>query len=298
MPLPEYRLHTNRKLKESQLHGTPDFPCAGYTLYYTDREGDGIPWHWHEEIEILYIAEGQLRLKIPSAVYELQPGDCLILNSNILHYAEAMGTCSMHSLVFHAKLLTGEETSAFSRKYIKPLLTCPSFTGCCIPAARESDMTGSFCRAFCAMEQKGFGFEFQVREELSKIFLMLYKLFRQEINEKELAECQDNLRIRRMLEYIHGHYAEHISVAEIAKAADIGERECLRCFRKTIQLSPIQYLLKYRIIQGAEILLREPACSVLEAAFRCGFDSPSNFAKMFKRFYKCTPREYRKKKIY
>lgn len=97
-----------------------------------------------------------------------------------------------------------------------------------------------------------------------------------------------------MLEFIHGHFAENITLDDIAKSANIGGRECLRCFRKTIQLSPIQYLLKYRIMQGAELLMENSERSVSEISVLCGFDSPSNFSKMFKRFYSCTPREYRR----
>ena len=100
-----------------------------------------------------------------------------------------------------------------------------------------------------------------------------------------------------MLEYIQRYYFDDIKLADIAKAADIGERECLRCFQKTIQLSPIQYVLKYRIIRGAEMLLHNPENSISEIATACGFESPSNFSKIFKRFYKCTPREYRKKEM-
>ena len=99
-------------------------------------------------------------------------------------------------------------------------------------------------------------------------------------------ESQDNLRIRKMLEYIQRYYFDDIKLADIAKAADIGERECLRCFQKTIQLSPIQYVLKYRIIRGAEMLLHNPENSISEIATACGFESPSNFSKIFKRFYK------------
>ena len=96
-----------------------------------------------------------------------------------------------------------------------------------------------------------------------------------------------------MLEYIHQNYARELTLPDIARAADIGERECLRCFQKTIQCSPIQYLLKYRVTQGAELLLRHPERSVSELSLACGFGSPSNFAKQFRRFYRCTPREYR-----
>ena len=97
-----------------------------------------------------------------------------------------------------------------------------------------------------------------------------------------------------MLEYIHLHFSEPVTLSDIAKAADIGERECLRCFRRMIQLPPMQYLLKYRVMQGAKLLLQEPGISVSQAAMQCGFDSPSHFSKMFRRFYDCSPREYRR----
>lgn len=97
-----------------------------------------------------------------------------------------------------------------------------------------------------------------------------------------------------MLGCIHENFADNLSLRDVAGAAGISERECLRCFERTIRLSPFQYLLKYRVMRGAETLLTDPASSVSEAASRCGFDSPSNFARIFKRFYHCTPREYRR----
>lgn len=96
-----------------------------------------------------------------------------------------------------------------------------------------------------------------------------------------------------MLDYIHGNFTDNLVLADVAKAADIGERECLRCFQRTIQIFPMQYLLKYRIMQGADLLIKKPASSVSEIATLSGFESPSNFTKMFKRFYNCTPREYK-----
>ena len=99
-----------------------------------------------------------------------------------------------------------------------------------------------------------------------------------------------------MLDFAEQNFAENITLEQIAGAADIGERECLRCFNRTIRLSPMQYLLKYRIMQGAEMCLLHPADSVSDIAIRCGFDSPSYFTKIFKRFTGCTPREYRHSK--
>ncbi len=133
-----------------------------------------------------------------------------------------------------------------------------------------------------------------MREQLSHICLFLYTQFQQELADRQTAESPDHIRIRAMLEYLHTHFSENLTLADIASVAGIGERECLRCFKKTIQLSPMQYLLKYRMTMGAQMLLESPTQSISHISTCCGFDSPSNFSKMFKRFYHCSPREYRK----
>lgn len=86
-----------------------------------------------------------------------------------------------------------------------------------------------------------------------------------------------------------------LGLADIAASADIGERECLRCFKRTIRESPMQYLLKYRLMQGADQLVSDPSTSISEISAGCGFEYTSYFAKQFRRFYLCTPREYRKR---
>ena len=143
------------------------------------------------------------------------------------------------------------------------------------------------------MEGEPDGYEFLVRDCLSRLAFQLIQTFQPQMDRPGAGQSLDNLRIRRMLEYIHQNYARELTLPDIARAADIGERECLRCFQKTIQCSPIQYLLKYRVTRGAELLLRHPERSVSELSLACGFGSPSNFAKQFRRFYRCAPREYR-----
>lgn len=295
MALQKCMLNLNQKLKELNPHGTLEFPCAGYSSFYTDKEENAIPWHWHEEFEIIHIVEGCLKLKMPSQSVFIEKGTAFALNSNVLHYGIGADRCQLHSLVFSPGLIFGDKDSVFSRKYIRPLLSCDSFGGFSILPSEDREMMDCFCHAFEAMQQEPPGFEFIVRENLSRICFDLTGKFEDKLNVPHTAQNQDNLRIRKMLTYIHENYSKDISLAEIARAADIGERECLRCFQKTIQLSPIQYLLKYRIMQSAEMLLYDPQRSISEIALSCGFDSPSNFAQTFRRFYNCTPREYRKK---
>lgn len=71
MALQECGLNLNSVSKELQPHGSLAFPCAGYASRHTDRPEDSIPWHWHEEIEIIYIENGQIEVKIPSQSFLL-----------------------------------------------------------------------------------------------------------------------------------------------------------------------------------------------------------------------------------
>ena len=130
MALQDCTLNLNRTGRELQPHGTPDFPCAGYSSVYTDSAGDVVPWHWHEDLEIIYVESGHLRLQVPGKTLHLKQGEGAVVNSNILHFAAAEPLCELHSLVFHPLLVTGEKDSVFSRRYVAPLLQCRSFDIC------------------------------------------------------------------------------------------------------------------------------------------------------------------------
>ena len=101
MALQDCTLNLNRTGRELQPHGTPDFPCAGYSSVYTDSAGDVVPWHWHEDLEIIYVESGHLRLQVPGKTLHLKQGEGAVVNSNILHFAAAEPLCELHSLVFH-----------------------------------------------------------------------------------------------------------------------------------------------------------------------------------------------------
>ena len=77
MALQDCTLNLNRTGRELQPHGTPDFPCAGYSSVYTDSAGDVVPWHWHEDLEIIYVESGHLRLQVPGKTLHLKQGKAL-----------------------------------------------------------------------------------------------------------------------------------------------------------------------------------------------------------------------------
>lgn len=283
-------LNRNHAQKELQPHGTVEFPCAAYASRHTDAPGDTIPWHWHEELEVIFVAAGTLKLQIPGGEYLLQEGSLVVLNSNVLHSLSGHPAGALRSMVFSPFLITGGADTVFYKNYVRALLACPDFS---VWQAEPGPDVKRFSAAFSAMETDAFAYEFTVRENPSQLLLHCYAQLLPRLSAQKPAKSADTVRIEQMLQYMQASYAEPIALADIAQAAGLSERECLRCFHRTISDSPVQYLLKYRLMQGAVLLRASPAASIAEVSAACGFDSPSYFSKQFRRFYQRPPREYR-----
>lgn len=95
-----------------------------------------------------------------------------------------------------------------------------------------------------------------------------------------------------MLEYIHANYGQEVTVDQIASAAAVSERECMRCFKNTIGTTPMQYLKQYRV-QTAMRLLSTTDNLVGDIGCACGFADMSYFSKTFRELQGCTPSAYR-----
>ena len=106
------------------------------------------------------------------------------------------------------------------------------------------------------------------------------------------APTREYARIREMLSFLHTYYKEEISVTEIAAAAHISKTECLRCFHRFVGEPPYQYLIKYRLHMSTA-LLTDTNHPVTQIASDTGFASASTYIRYFRKWYGCTPKEYR-----
>ena len=295
MALQKCAVNTNSEFKEMQPHGTSAFPCAGYENVITGRIEDDVAWHCHDEIEVIVILNGTLELQIPSERIVLSEGEMAVLNGNTLHSVVGKPKGVLQSMVFSPLLIAGNAESVFYKKYVLPLISCDHFV-CTLFGREETALVERFRSAFADLKNDAFGYEFKAREVLSEILLRVYEREGAYLNGEQKTTNADMLRLTTMLHYIQQHYLEETMLADIANAANISTREALRCFKRTIGESPVQYLLKFRLMQSAEMLVQQPQESISAVSAANGFDSPAYYTKKFRELYLCTPREYRKNK--
>ncbi len=287
----------NDKKQELNPHGTPLFPCGCYDTYIDNSDSWKVAWHWHEELELIVIHQGEARITVGHSNYVLKEGEGIFINSNVLHSGRGTSAnqCILHSFVFHPSLLTGFTDTVFMQKYISLLTACTELTSFVLKqeGSWQKQVLDEVRSAYEIFKAEEYGFEFDIRNHLTNACMQIMKYNRHLLSDQLPEHRPDTNRIKIMLNYIHQHYPEALELKHIADSVNVSSRECLRSFHELLGISPMQYLIKYRISSSAQ-LLSDTDFNITEICVRCGFPSPSYFTKMFKRYTGLTPSEYRR----
>lgn len=280
------------------LHIGPDqlpYVCVCEAL--ERRVNATISWHWHQYFEVAYVAQGSLECRTPDQTLQLRQGEAVFVNTGVLHMYQktSVGPCVIYAHIFDSRILLGTLSSSIYQTYIYPIAKSHSFGLQPIrPENRHQVLMLDALKAMVDLaRQEPFGYEFQLQTQLSGFWCRLLTMANLQASVPDRSDS-DIQRIKAMLHFIHGNYARHLTLKDIAGAAMISERECSRCFQRCFQESAIGYLNHHRIRVSAGMLL-ETQESILSISKQCGFSSPSYFGKLFHDMLGCTPKEYRRK---
>ncbi|WP_414621166.1 helix-turn-helix transcriptional regulator [Calothrix sp. CCY 0018] len=91
---------------------------------------------------------------------------------------------------------------------------------------------------------------------------------------------------------MNDNISTEIKLSDLANLAGISQFHFSRLFKKSLGISPNQYVIKQRV-EKAKLLLKNSELSVTDIAFPSGFNSHSHFGKYFRQFTGFTPKQYR-----
>ena len=85
------QLITNEQQKELKSHGSFEFPVFVSEEVLSHYERGSFLWHWHPEIELTFVTEGEISYQVNDKIYTLHTGEGLFCNSNALHTGHKIG---------------------------------------------------------------------------------------------------------------------------------------------------------------------------------------------------------------
>lgn len=285
-----FPVDSNRR--EIAEHKTDDIPCISYTDKYFNSS---YHWHWHDEFELSVIKDGTVEVYVGNERYILNKNDGIFINSGVIHKygsAEVNKLCIMLNVVFHPSFICGTDNSSMKRKYITPILNSTELSYCIFRAGNKSDTV--FLKyihsAYDELENQSWGFEFRLREALEQFILLLVPMAG---NYSDTHISSDTYRIRTMMDFIKNNFRSRVTLNDIASSAGVSVRECQRCFHKSLNIAPMQYVIEMRI-EYAKKLLLETTEDISVICEKSGFANQSYFTKTFRMYTGVPPLKFRK----
>lgn len=284
---------TDEIYREEQRHGNSEFPFGYYSEDVYAFDLHCIDWHWHSEIEIVYAEKGNIICYVGTDKLILPQGCGLFVNSGILHRYEATESVYMPNIVFAPELLGNPVGTVFT-KYIKPIIESGAEYMTFQPIVEwQNELLKILCKIF-SVQNSDNSSELQTVKLLFDLWNVLYNNFQLENNATtQSKEIRHRTLLQLMMQFIHAHYNERITLSDIASSVYISKNSALQIFKESIRLSPIAYLINYRLKRAAELLSTTDK-TVTAISDEVGFEDSGYFCRKFKELYNLSPVQYRK----
>ena len=281
-------LHKKATLKKIQ----PEFGGSVFVQKSTTERAENKPfWHFHPEIELLYVNEGMGKRHIGNHMSYYNDSQLLLIGSLLPHigYTDRPNHGSELLVQFLPEFLGEGFFDVPEMATIKQLFERAK--NGLLFKKETINRLGSQIHDLNEVH----GFERTIL--LLKILHDLATTDDYEILNAETftfeTELQDNSKTEVIYKYINQNYKEPIPLEEIASKVSMTVPAFCRYFKKTSGKTFTKIVNEYRVVHATK-LLSESQMSITEICFECGFNNFSHFNKIFKEFTGKSASRYRK----
>ncbi|WP_420399011.1 AraC family transcriptional regulator [Flagellimonas sp.] len=270
-------------------------PTFGHSFTYQkfneNNENKNNAWHYHPELELVYINGGSGKRQIGSHVSYFRNGDLILIGSNLPH-------CGF------TDKLTGNKSETIVQMKLD-FLGNDFFN---IPEMKNIQTLFEVAKggiAFFGKTKLKVGEKMEILEYQTDFqrLLSILNILNQLATSEEIkvlnaegfsmeTEVKDNDRINIVFNHVKANFKEDISLEEIADLVSMTVPSFCRYFKKITHKTFTQFVNEYRLVHASKLLAEQPI-SITEVCYESGFNNFSHFNKSFKAFTGQNPSEYR-----
>ena len=278
---------------EELIH-TNQIPLSEFVDHFDSFACRSFPSHWHHEMEIQLFISGSAQYNINGTTYEVSEGSAIYIAPESVHMMRGLvpGTVG-YNIVLLPQFLTNLLQEIHCEQYSLPLIEHQPDAFVITPERKESHAILETMRKMYYIERSYPAYDLFLLESVLGIWRNLLSLFpKRGQKPTDDGKLLREVRMKAMLSYIWDHYAQPLTVHEIANAANISKSECFRCFSELSKTTPIEYINQYRLFQAAQAL-SSTGKSISDICYMTGFNNTSYFSKKFREQYGISPKAYR-----
>ncbi len=263
-------------------------PDVGFDIRFVTMKHNS-PFHWHRELEILYILNGHATVNMEGKEYHVNPLDAIVMDFSKVHEViyelpQTMGICIHISRQLLYRYLSNPELIE---------IHCSGET----LTKEQQDAYARLCEILknltvLYVNQKK---TYQLRSTafILEILAILLESFSAPITKTVSENRIGNMeRLEEICDFVEHHYQEEITLGEAAEEIGLNKEYFCRFFKQNTGTSFIRYVNEVRISHIYQDLLHSSE-GILEITERHGFFNQKLFYRMFKEKYGCTPKQVR-----
>ena len=282
------------KKRVYRRRGTPDFPVSTYIGVAGENMKITFSPEYHPEVEIALQLAGTTTEQSGEQIITYHPGDIFVIPGNMVHQRLGISQDAvMHWIIFSPEAIAMHPGHFFQKNFAQPLsqgrLEMPTLLQPGHPAYEavyDAMLQVKNCQLFDDYDKQ------RQLLILMQICLALMPYCRIKEDAPVIPETAPE-GVKLCMRYIHTHYAEKITMEDIAHYCYLHPTRLAAIFKEYTGQSVFAYLTRFRVETAATLLLREdlPVSKVAELV---GFRSECLFYRKFKEIMGVSPKAYAK----
>lgn len=288
----KHRIGSAAHLKKRDYFEDPTLPLQ---IYIRDPQPE-FPLHNHGFDELVIILRGTALHVIDGEEFPVRGGDVFVITQEREHQYVDMHGLALANILFDSKSLMMNQWDIRALPGFHALFSLE-------PAFRKQHQFQSRLQLSDTQRQHAEVLVYELTRETEQrapgyrvmalgLFMQLAVFISRAYSDGDTDESRDLLRIGEAIAHIETHYAEDITLDELARLSHLSKRHFSRVFRECIGRSPIEHLLHVRI-QHATELLRHTDRTITDIAIDCGFSDSNYFTRLFRKLMTQPPNQYR-----
>jgi AraC family L-rhamnose operon transcriptional activator RhaR/AraC family L-rhamnose operon regulatory protein RhaS len=284
------------RIRPANVFPDRDFPLALH--WVTDHRDTKV--HSHGFYELVVVLEGHGRHLAGEESYPIEAGDVFLLRGDMVHGYADMEHMTLVNILFDPKRLQLpmdylEDLSGYHALFrVEPRLREHSRFRNRLHLTEEelAEEVGMVARLKEELARRRPGYRFQACVHLMGLIGFLSRCYSHNTPRTE----RPFLLMGDALSYIEQHFREPIGIRDLTRIAHMSESTLTRTFRRVLGRSPIEHVIRVRVLRAADLLQRGEV-RVTEAAFQCGFSDSNYFSRQFRKVMGVSPRQFRSRHV-
>ncbi|GAB5551687.1 MAG: AraC family transcriptional regulator [Saprospiraceae bacterium] len=262
---------------------------ASILAFRHDEKNFGVPWHFHPQHELTFIEESTGTKFIGDYVGAYQPGELVLLRSNLPHCwknyeqpeVHARSTVIQWNRGVFAKVPELDGVFKLIKTASRGILFSQKDTKLILPMVQQlpKDSGPDLYIGLLMVLRKLAECSYQTLSEASFI---------------EDLPSEIGNRMAKVHDFVEAHFHRKVYLKELATLVNMSEQSFSRFFSKMMGRPFFTFLNEYRINMATRMLL-DTHLPIAQIAYRCGYDSLPFFHKQFNKFKLESPSKYRRK---